>query len=149
MKIKINYIKQIIKEEIQNTLYSDAIKRKVINLFIKGIQLADDPANKENIVQDLIKSFEEIGVNPSLAINMLDPDREVDQNFYIRCAQLHNEIVKIIGGEEKNINAFAHFPQIDHNPNIDQDAEFLRSPQTKSSRKGEPVYLYKKNWVQE
>lgn len=127
MKIKTSFIKQLIKEEIRKALYGDPIKQEVIHLFVKARDGMDDPANKQDFIQDLIQSLEMIGVTPNKAIDLLDSE-EIDQNFYIRCNEIHNEIVKITGGKERNINAFAHFPRIDHDPNIDQDPEFLRKP---------------------
>ena len=128
MKIKKSFLQKLIKEEIRKVLYGDPIKHKVINLFVKARDAMDDPANKTEHIKELINSLESIGVAPNMAIDHLLDSEEIDQNFYIRCAEIHNEIVKITGGEEKRINAFAHFPRIDHDPNIDQDPEFMRKP---------------------
>ena len=129
MKIKKSFIQKLIKEELRKVLYEEIEdkKIKVINLFVKARDAMDDPANKEKFIQDLIYSLNLIPVAPNQAINLINPE-EVDQNFYIRCCEIHNEIVEITGGEEKHINAFAHFPRIDHDPNIDQDPEFMRKP---------------------
>jgi len=123
MKIKIKYIKKIIKEEVRKVLYGDPIKQDVIALFIKARDAMDDPANKQLFINELISSLNSIGVIPNQAINLLNPE-EIDQNFYIRCCEIHNEIVNITGGKEKDINAFGHFPRIDHNP--EKSPKFLK-----------------------
>ena len=115
MKIKKIFIQKLIKEEIRKVLYGDPIKQHIIELFVKARDAMDNPANKQDFIEDLISSLDSIGVIPNKAINLLDPE-EVDQNFYIRCCEIHNELVKITGGEEKRINAFAHFPRIDRSP---------------------------------
>lgn len=148
MKIRKEYIQKLIKEEIRRVLYGDPIKQKVIHLFVKARNGMDDPANKENVIQNLIKSLKDIGVIPNKAIDSLLDSEEIDQNFYIRCVQIHNEIVKLIGGKEKNINAFAHFPRIDHDPDIDQDPDFLRSPQSIQARDQEDTRKHIKNLIQ-
>ena len=116
MKIKKTFIQKLIKEEIRKVLYGDPIKQDVINLFAKARDAMDDPANKTEHTKELINSLESIGVVPNMAIDHLLDSEEIDQNFYIRCAEIHNEIVKITGGEEKRINAFAHFPKMDRSP---------------------------------
>jgi len=147
MKIKTSFIKQLIKEEIRKVLYGDPIKQKVIALFVKARDGMDDPTNKQDFIRDLAHSLDAIGVIPNEAIDLLDPE-EVDQNFYIRCCEIHNEIVKITGGEEKHINAFAHFPRIDHNPDIDQDPEFMRKPKNAEAYDQEDTRKSRKNLIQ-
>ena len=147
MKIKTSFIKQLIKEEVRKVLYGDPIKQQVIHLFVKARDEMDDPANKQDFIQNLISSLDAIGVIPNKAIDLLDPE-EIDQNFYIRCNEIHNEIVKITGGEEKRINAFAHFPRIDHNPNIDQDPEFMRKPKNAEAYDQEDTRKERDNLIQ-
>ena len=147
MKIKTSFIKQLIKEEVRKVLYGDPIKQEVIHLFVKARDGMDDPANKQDFIQDLIQSLEMIGVTPNKAIDLLDPE-EIDQNFYIRCNEIHNEIVKITGGKKRNINAFAHFPRIDHNPNIDQDPEFMRKPKNAEAYDQEDTRKERDNLIQ-
>lgn len=147
MKIKTSFIKQLIKEEIRKALYGDPIKQQVIHLFVKARDGMDDPANKQDFIQDLIQSLQMIGVTPNKAIDLLDPE-EVDQNFYIRCNEIHNEIVKITGGEERNINAFARFPRIDHNPNIDYNRSFMDKPKSDSAYDQLDTRRSRKNLIQ-
>lgn len=147
MKIKTSFIKQLIKEEVRKVLYGDPIKQQVIHLFVKARDGMDDPANKQDFIQNLISSLEAIGVIPNKAIDLLDPE-EIDQNFYIRCNEIHNEIVKITGGKERNINAFAHFPRIDHDPNIDQDPEFMRKPKNAEAYDQEDTRKERDNLIQ-
>ena len=147
MKIKTNFIKRLIKEEVQKILYGDPIKQKVVHLFAKARDAMDDPANKQSFIKELITSLKDLGVIPSKAIDLLDPE-QVDQNFYIRCNEIHNEIIKITGGEEKNINAFAHFPRIDHDPNIDQDPEFMRKPKNAAAYDQLDTRRDRKNLIQ-
>ena len=147
MKIKTSFIKQLIKEEVRKVLYGDPIKQQVIHLFVKARDGMDDPANKQDFIQNLISSLDAIGVIPNKAIDLLDSE-EVDQNFYIRCNEIHNEIVKITGGEEKRINAFAHFPRIDHDPNIDQDPEFMRKPKNAEAYDQEDTRKERDNLIQ-
>ena len=148
MKIKAEFLKQLIKEEIRSVLYGDPIKQKVIGLFVKARDAMDDPSNKDYYIQDLIDSLNNIGVVPNEAIDHLLDSEEIDQNFYIRCMQIHNEMIKITGGKQKKINAFAHFPRIDHDPDIDQDPEFLRSPQSEEARDQEDTRKHIKNLIQ-
>ena len=147
MKIKKSFIKSIIKEEIRKVLYGDPIKQKVIHLFVKARDGMDDPANKQDFIQNLINSLDAIGVIPNKAIHLLNPE-EIDQNFYIRCNEIHNEIIKITGGKKRNINAFAHFPRIDHDPNIDQDPEFMRKPKNAEAYDQEDTRKSRKNLIQ-
>lgn len=122
MIIKKSYIEKLIKEEIQRALYGDDKKRQIIHLFIR--------ANDDKNVDNLISGLKNIGVPPYKALDMLSRD-EIDSNFYINSCGIHNEIVKKLKmGKEKGIDAFAHFPQIDHDPNIDQDPAFLRKPKS-------------------
>lgn len=149
MKIKTSFIKQIIKEEIRKALYGDPIKQKVIHLFAKARDGMDDPANKQDFIRELAHSLDIIGVMPNKAIDLLNPE-EVDQNFYIRCCEIHNELIKLpdVGGEEKRINAFAHFPRIDHDPNIDQDPEFMRKPKNAEAYDQEDTRKERDNLIQ-
>jgi len=106
MKIKKTFIQKLIKEEVRKVLYGDPIKQKVIHLFVRARDAMDGSTDK-NFIKNLIHSLESIGLIPNKAIDLLDPE-EIDQNFYIRCCEIHNEIIKIIGGEEKQIKAFVY-----------------------------------------
>lgn len=141
MKIKKEFLNQIIKEELRSVLYGDPIKQKVIRLFV--IARDDRKINK------LIYNLNKIGVIPHEAITLLNKDEE-DSNFYIRCVEIHNEIVKRTGkGKEARLDAFAQFPRLDHESERSYDKNFLIPPKSAEAYVGEPVHLYKKNWVQE
>lgn len=147
MKIKTRFLKQLIKEEVRKVLYGDPIKQQVIHLFVKARDGMDDPANKQNFIQNLISSLDAIGVIPNKAIDLLDSE-EIDQNFYIRCNQIHNEIIKITGGKERRIDAFAVFPKIDHNPNIEYNKSFMDKPKSISAYDQEDTRKHMKNLIQ-
>ena len=137
MIIKKSYIEKLIKEEIHKAVYGDDKRRQIIHLFINAIN--------DGNVEKLINGLKNINILPYMALDMLNRN-QIDNNFYIKSCQLHNEIVKTLkAGKEKGIDAFAHFPQIDHNPDIDQDPSFMRKPKSDTAYDQEDTRKHRKN----
>lgn len=106
MKIKAEYLKKIIKEELRSVLYGEPMKQDVIHIFIKAIELQDPEYLKIQL--------NKIGVIPQKAIFMLKRD-EVDPQFYQNACHMHNEIVP--DDSKIKIDAFTDFPNANDNQN--------------------------------
>lgn len=128
--IKVKIKKSTIKEFV---IDPEAVEQKIIRLFATAIKEMQRPDGDKKYLEHLISDLQKLNVLPHQALDMIGED-DVDPQFYINACNIHNEIVDRTGyGEEKGINAFAHFPQADHDPNIDQDPEFLRKPKSDSA----------------
>ena len=142
MKINKNYLIQVIKEEIRSLLYQDKDNSLQINIIHAFTNAISDMNEK-----DLIKNLKSINIDPVTAIDQLDP-KAVDPDFYNNACEVHNAMVRILGrGEEKRIDAFSHFPEINHNPNKDPDPNFMRSPKLDRAYDQEDTRDGKKNWI--
>ncbi len=142
MKISKNYLKQIIKEEIRSVLYNnkdDSLEINIIHAFTDAIHDMNEKI--------LIKNLKSFNINPVSAINYLNPEA-VDADFYNNACEIHNSMVRLLGrGEEKRIDAFSHFPEVNHDPNKDPDPNFMRSPKLDRAYDQEDPRDGKKNWV--
>ncbi len=142
MKLSKSYLKQIIKEEIRSVLYYDRDESLEINI----IHAFTDAISDMN-AKFLIKNLKTVNVDPVTAIDYLNP-KTVDPDFYNNACEVHNTMVKILGrGEEKRMDAFSHFPEVNSNPNKDPDPNFMRSPKLDRAYDQEDTRDGKKNWV--
>jgi hypothetical protein len=115
MKINANYLKQIIKEEIQSALDDTKKVQDVISVFIRAIQLKDP-----NFLSDELKK---LNIVPHEAIHMFNGEN-VDSQFYQKAMHIHNDMV---GDNQKlKVNAFADFPKVGHNPTQDSANSFQK-----------------------
>lgn len=140
MKITAKYLKRIIKEELQATLYDDSTKREIIHAFTQAIETQDE--NK------LFADLQNIGFfNPLDALKNLSRD-EVDPQFYQNAVHMHN----LMAGEDEQmkIDAFTDFPKPDSDAHRTPDEYFMRSPKLPTStaqidyRRGEKNYIQEK-----
>lgn len=141
MNIKVNYLKQIIKEEIKSVLYDQAEKQDIIHAFVEAIETQN--------IKKLYKDLKFIGVEPLKAIRILKRD-DVDPQFYQNASHMHNEMAKMLGvDDEIKIDAFADFPKPDSNDHRTPDKNFLRSPKLPTSTAQIDYRSGEKNYIQE
>lgn len=120
MIIKKTVLKQIIREELMRLTENEDLKRNVIQAFIKFIGSKD--------TNSFVEETNNLGIEPTDAINMFSSE-EVEPTFYGNACEMHNQLVRDLGkGEEKPINAFAHFPKIGNDPTKEPNSNFMRSP---------------------